>query len=113
MKEKTMTNENAQEKIIKFLLGYNSELTPGANKQTTLSVAQARARFRIRNVAARVLELRENGWNIFSNRFLNSEGKVKHQYILGPLPYNIQKTRKTTIFGKKLHRDVLVGRVSL
>ena len=49
----------------------------------TLSVAQARARFGIENVAARIHELREDGYPIYTNMRRRSDGSKVAVYRLG------------------------------
>lgn len=70
-----MTKVSAKQKIINFLSkkeGYN-----------TLSVAQARARFGIKNVTARIDELRQEGHCIYTNTKHRSDGTKVQVYRLG------------------------------
>lgn len=70
-----MTKLSAKQKILNFLSkkdGYN-----------TLSVAQARARFGIQNVSARVEELRQEGNVIYTNTKRRSDGSKVSVYRLG------------------------------
>ena len=66
---------SANDKILKFLSkqgGYN-----------TLTVAQARARFGIENVSARIDELRSEGHCIYTNTKTLSDGRRVSFYRLG------------------------------
>lgn len=70
-----MSNVSAKQKILNFLTkksGYN-----------TLSVAQARARFGIQNVAARIDELRKEGNVIYTNTKRRSDGSKVAVYRIG------------------------------
>jgi predicted transcriptional regulator len=66
---------SAKTRILNFLSkkqGYNS-----------LSVAQARARFGIQNVAARIEELRQDGHCIYTNTKRRADGSKVRVYRLG------------------------------
>ena len=66
---------SAKQRILNFLSkkqGYN-----------TLSVAQARARFGIQNVAARIDELRQEGHCIYTNTKRRADGSKVSVYRLG------------------------------
>lgn len=66
---------SAKEKILKFLSkkdGYN-----------TLTVAQARARFGIENVSARIDELRQEGHVIYTNMKTRGDGTKVASYRIG------------------------------
>lgn len=66
---------SAKTRILNFLSkseGYN-----------TLSVAQARARFGIQNVAARIDELRQEGHCIYTNTKRRADGSKVSVYRLG------------------------------
>ena len=66
---------SVKEKILAFLSkkdGYN-----------TLTVAQARARFGISNVAARIDELRKDGYAIYTNSKTLADGRKVTFYRLG------------------------------
>ena len=70
-----MSKSSAKQKILNFLSkedGYN-----------TLTVAQARSRFGIQNVAARVEELRSEGYCIYTNTKTLSDGRRINFYRLG------------------------------
>lgn len=70
-----MTKTSAKQKILNYLSkneGYN-----------TLSVAQARARFGIQNVAARIDELRQEGHCIYTNTKRRGDGSKVSVYRLG------------------------------
>jgi hypothetical protein len=67
--------QSAKTRILNFLSkkeGYN-----------TLSVAQARARFGIQNVAARIDELRQDGHCIYTNTKRRADGSKVSVYRLG------------------------------
>ena len=70
-----MTKLSAKEKILKYL-----SKTDGYN---TLSVAQARARFGIQNVSARIDELRQEGHCIYTNTKTRGDGSKVKSYRLG------------------------------
>ena len=71
-----MTNKiSAKEKILNYL-----SKTEGYN---TLSVAQARARFGIQNVSARVEELRKEGHVIYTNTKSRGDGSKVSVYRMG------------------------------
>lgn len=66
---------NAKQRLLNFLSkkdGYN-----------TFSVAQARARFGIKNVAARIAELRSEGYAIYTNMKSRNDGTKVSVYRLG------------------------------
>jgi len=66
---------SAKQRLLNFLSkkdGYN-----------TLSVAQARARFGIQNVAARISELRQEGYAIYTNMKTRGDGSKVAVYRLG------------------------------
>lgn len=70
-----MTKLSAKQKILNYLSkseGYN-----------TLSVAQARARFGIQNVSARIEELRQEGNVIYTNTKRRADGSKVAVYRLG------------------------------
>ena len=70
-----MTKLSAKQKILNYLSkseGYN-----------TLSVAQARARFGIQNVSARIEELRQEGNVIYTNTKRRSDGSKVSVYRIG------------------------------
>ena len=67
--------QSAKQRILNFLSkkdGYN-----------TLSVAQARARFGIQNVAARIDELRQEGHCIYTNTKRRADGSKVQVYRVG------------------------------
>ena len=68
-------NLSAKQKILNYLSkkdGYN-----------TLTVAQARARFGIQNVAARIEELRKEGNVIYTNTKTRGDGSKVASYRMG------------------------------
>jgi predicted transcriptional regulator len=69
------TKLSAKEKILNYL-----SKTDGYN---TLSVAQARARFGIQNVSARVEELRKEGHVIYTNTKSRGDGSKVSVYRMG------------------------------
>jgi ribonucleotide monophosphatase NagD (HAD superfamily) len=66
---------SAKKKIINYLSKSKGE--------NTLTVAQARARFGIRNVSARIEELRSEGHCIYTNKKVLSDGRSVTYYKLG------------------------------
>jgi predicted transcriptional regulator len=66
---------SAKTKILNFL-----NKTEGYN---TLTVAQARARFGIQNVSARIEELRKEGHVIYTNTKTRGDGSKVASYRLG------------------------------
>lgn len=70
-----MSKSSAKEKILNFL----SKDSP----YNTLTVAQARSRFGIQNVSARVEELRNEGHCIYTNTKTLSDGRRINYYRLG------------------------------
>lgn len=66
---------SVREKMLNFL---NKE-----NGRNTFSVAQARAMWRIENVAARILELRQEGHVIYTNPRKRGDGSVVAVYRMG------------------------------
>lgn len=69
------TQLSAKEKILAYL-----SKTEGYN---TLTVAQARARFGIQNVSARVDELRKEGHVIYTNTKTRGDGTKVASYRIG------------------------------
>ena len=69
------TKLSAKEKILNYL-----SKTEGYN---TLSTAQARARFGIQNVSARIDELRQDGHVIYTNTKTRGDGSKVSVYRLG------------------------------
>jgi predicted transcriptional regulator len=67
--------KNAKEKILAYL-----SKTDGYN---TLTVAQAQSRFGIKNVSARIEELRNEGHAIYTNTKTLSDGRKISYYRLG------------------------------
>ena len=70
-----MTKLSAKQRLINFLSkkdGYN-----------TLSTAQARARFGIQNVSARIDELRQEGHVIYTNTKTRADGSKVSVYRMG------------------------------
>jgi len=65
----------AKQKLLNFL-----SKTDGFN---TLSVAQARARFGIQNVTARIHELRNEGYPIYTNTRSRGDGSKVAVYRIG------------------------------
>ena len=67
--------QSAKQKILNYLSkdeGYN-----------TLTVAQARARFGIQNVSARIDELRQEGHCIYTNTVSRGDGSKVKAYRMG------------------------------
>ena len=65
---------SAKEKIAKYL---------ATNETRGLTVSQARARFGIQNVSARIEELRKEGHAIYLNSRINANGNKVSFYRLG------------------------------
>ena len=65
----------AKDKILNFLASNKS--------YNTLTVAQARARFNVKNVSARVHELRSEGFAIYTNSKTLADGRSITFYRLG------------------------------
>jgi predicted transcriptional regulator len=70
-----MTKLSAKAKILNYL-----NKTEGYN---TLTVAQARAKFGIQNVSARIDELRKEGHCIYTNTVSRGDGSKVKSYRLG------------------------------
>jgi predicted transcriptional regulator len=70
-----MKNVSAKQKILNFL-----SKTEGYN---TLTTAQARARFGIQNVGARIEELRKEGHVIYTNVKSRGDGSKVNSYRMG------------------------------
>jgi hypothetical protein len=70
-----MTKLSAKQKMLNFL-----SKTEGYN---TLTTAQARARFGITNVAARIDELRQEGNVIYTNTKTRGDGSKVASYRMG------------------------------
>ena len=69
-----MAKTNARSRMMNYLLtGYD------------ITVSQARSRFGIENVAARIHELREEGWPIYTN-VKKINGRQTFVYRLGRFP---------------------------
>jgi hypothetical protein len=67
--------QSAKQRLLAFLTksnGYN-----------TFSTAQARARFGIKNVSARISELRQEGYAIYTNMKTRADGTKVSVYRLG------------------------------
>lgn len=74
--------QTAKQRLLSFLTkkdGYN-----------TFSVAQARARFGIKNVAARIHELRQEGYSIYTNMKVRGDGTKVAVYRLGSASKNFK-----------------------
>ena len=68
-----MTILSAKQKMLKAL-----------KENQTFTVPQARSRFGVANVPARIEELRKEGHCIYTGRRRNSEGKKINYYTMGP-----------------------------
>ena len=82
MASATMT---ANERMLAFL-----QKTEGYN---TFSVKQAQRRFGVRNVSARIAELRQAGYPIYTNIVRNSNGEKVAMYRLGTPTKNRRSNR--------------------
>lgn len=67
-----MVNKNAATRILRYLQGGRD-----------LTATQARQRFGIKNVSARVSELREAGYSIYLNEKKTQNGRTIKAYRLG------------------------------
>jgi len=75
----------ANERMLAFL-----QKTEGYN---TFSVKQAQRRFGVRNVSARIAELRQAGYPIYTNIVRNSNGEKVAMYRLGTPTKNRRSNR--------------------
>ena len=73
----------AKQKLLNFL-----SKTDGFN---TLSVAQARARFGIQNVTARIHELRNEGYPIYTNTRSRGDGSKVAVYRIGSASRSLKR----------------------
>lgn len=73
-----MSQVSAKSRILTYLAKTNPR---GVNN--TLTVRQAQTRFRISNVAARVLELRQEGYAIYTNTKKTAQGTRLAMYRWG------------------------------
>lgn len=88
---------SAREKMLAFLrrpewLGWGN----------TFSVAQARAWYGIQNVSARIHELREEGWPIYTNVRTRGDGSKVFVYRMGTPSRSMKAAAKAR--GVRLHR---------
>ena len=75
------------------------------------STAQARAWFGIQNVSARIFELRNDGYSIFTNfRKNKTTGEKTVVYRYGTAPKSAYNYRVNAFARKMATRDRLVGR---
>lgn len=93
----TTNRKSARTRILNFLMGGGD-----------ITVNQARSRFGIENVYARVNELRNVGYPIYTNRKTINGHKVR-VYRMGKLPKAVAKVPANTSRGKMLRRQVLTG----
>jgi len=70
-----MSNATNKTKLLNFLLS--------DSEYNTLTVAQARARFKIANVSARINELRADGHPIYTNKKTLADGRKIKFYRYG------------------------------
>ena len=82
---------NAKERMLKFL--------SKDSKYNTFTTAQARSMFGVTNIAARINELREEGYPIYTNTRKLSDGRTISFYRLG------QPTRRMIAEGIKSLRS--------
>lgn len=69
---------NAKMKILRFLTKKNS----ATGKQNTLTTAHARTMFKVKNIAARIYDLRKEGFRIYTNTRKLSDGREVCAYRL-------------------------------
>jgi len=70
----TKTSTNAKTRLLTYL----------SKNDTTLSVAQARSRFKIANPTARIADLRKDGYNIVTEMRAGRDGIDRAVYKLVP-----------------------------
>jgi predicted ArsR family transcriptional regulator len=91
---------NARSRIMNYLMnGYD------------ITVNQARSRFGIQNVSARVYDLREEGWPIYTNQ-KTINGRPTFVYRLGRFPRSVASIPANTSRGKRARRQALVSAVT-
>ena len=74
---------SAKQRFLNFLMkksGYN-----------TFSTAQARARFGVKNISARIAELRQEGYPIYTNTRNRADGSKVSVYRLGTASKSFKK----------------------
>lgn len=85
MSSATKSSVSASDRMLAVL-----QKTEGYN---TFSVKQAQRRFGIRNVSARISELRQAGHPIYTNIVRNSNGEKVAMYRLGTPTKSVRKNR--------------------
>jgi len=73
-----MERTPAKERMLDTFLGF-----AGNGVYDTFSVAQARQRFGVKNVSARIAELRQAGWPIYTNTKRRFDGSKVAVYRMG------------------------------
>ena len=73
-----MDRYTTKDRMLDTLLGYSGE-----GVYDTFSVAQARRRFGVKNISARIAELRQEGWPIYTNIKSRGDGTKVAVYRLG------------------------------
>lgn len=95
-----MAKTNARSRMMNYLMkGYD------------ITTTQARLRFGIENVAARIYDLREEGWPIYTNR-KTINGQPTFVYRLGRFPRSVQNIPANTSRGRQARRQALVSAVT-
>lgn len=69
---------NSKMNMLRFL----TKVNPATGKQNTMTTAQARSMFKIKNVAARIYDLRQDGFRIYTNNRKLKDGRVVKAYRL-------------------------------
>lgn len=70
-----MANLSTKEKLVKFL--------SSTGPVNTLTSRSAKSRFGVKNLRARIAELRQDGYPIYTNRKTLSDGRTVSYYKLG------------------------------
>jgi hypothetical protein len=72
-----MTNMNAKMSILRYLTKTNAD-----GKQNTMTTAHARTMFKVKNIAARIYDLRKEGFRIYTNNRKLKDGRIVKAYRL-------------------------------
>lgn len=70
-------NMSAKLSILRYLTKLNQK-----GKQNTLTTAQGRTMFKVQNISARIFDLRNEGYRIYTNIRKLSDGRVVKAYRL-------------------------------
>lgn len=69
---------NAKMNILRYLTKTDAR----TGKQNTLTTAQARSMFKVDNIAARIYDLRQDGFRIYTNNRKLKDGRMVKAYRL-------------------------------